>query len=60
MPNLRSTYDLSNILRKTQRQFLRTIYMQNRKIVSDSVRELTYDIPKRNFSTLYYRKWILR
>jgi len=27
--------------------------MQNRKIVWDSVRELAYDIRKRNFSTLY-------
>ena len=27
--------------------------MQNRKIVWDSVRELAYDIPNRDFDTLY-------
>ena len=31
--DLRLTSNLSNILRKRQRQFLCTIYMQNRKIV---------------------------
>ena len=30
--------------------FLGTIHSQNRKIVGDSVRILTYDIPKRNLS----------
>ena len=38
--DLRRTYNLSNILRRTQSSFLRTIYLQNRKIV----RELAYDI----------------
>ena len=38
--DLRRTYNLSNILRRTQRSFLHTIYLQNRKIV----RELAYDI----------------
>jgi len=31
--------------------FLFKIYVQNRKIVGDSVRKLAYDIPERNFST---------
>jgi len=39
-------YNLSNILQKK-----RTVNY-NRKIVSDSVRELAYNIPKKNFSTL--------
>ena len=32
------------------RLFLGTIYLQNCKIVRDSVRILAYDIPKRNHS----------
>ena len=45
--DLRRTSNLQNILRRMQ-DFLGTIYLQRS---SDSVCELAYDIPKRNFST---------
>ena len=51
--DLRRTSNLSNILQRMQGQFLRTIYTQNHKIVLYSVREFAYDIPKRDYSTLY-------
>ena len=38
---------------KSARLFLSMIYLQNHKIVRDSVRVLAYDISKRNLSTLY-------
>jgi len=34
-----------------EKLFIGNIHMQNRNIVGDSVRELAYDIPERNFST---------
>jgi len=46
--DLRRTSNLQNILRRTQG----TTYVQNRKIVGDSVRILAYDILKSNLSTL--------
>ena len=57
MPKLRSTYDrrlihTNVILTKDAGLFSSTIHLQNRKIVSDSVRTSAYDIPKRNLSTL--------
>jgi len=55
MPNLRSTYDGRLIYQTSYEErklFLGTIHLQNRKIVSDSVRKLPYDIPKRNLSIL--------
>ena len=55
MPQLRSTYD-THLIHKTsyegRKAFSGTIHLQSRKIVSDSVRTLAYDIPKRNLSTL--------
>ena len=56
MPKLRSTYD-GRLIYKTSytkgaRLFLGTIRLQKRKIVSDSVRKLAYDIPERKLSTL--------
>ena len=66
--DLQRTYSLSHILGKIQgckQNILRrmqgckqndlrlsTIYLQNRKIVWDSVSELAYDTPKINFGTL--------
>jgi len=38
-------------LTKDVRLFLGTIHSQNRKIVSDGVRKLAYDIPMRNLRT---------
>jgi len=35
-----------------QRLFLGAIHLQNRKIISESIRKLAYDIPKINLSTL--------
>ena len=40
--------NLQNILHKL---FLDTIHLHVRKIVSDSVRKLAYDIPTRNLDT---------
>jgi len=66
MPKLRSTYDGRLIYEtscKERKAFLATIYLQNRKIVRDSVRELAHDIPERNFSkhaVSHYRKSMLR
>ena len=34
-----------------EKLFIGKIHAQNRNIVEDSVRELAYDIPERNFST---------
>jgi len=50
--DLRRTSNLQNILRRAARLFLGTTHLQSCKIVSDSVRKLAYDIPKRNFSTI--------
>ena len=51
MPQLRATYD-THLIHKTSHEgrkaFSGTIHLQSRKIVSDSVRTLAYDIPKRN------------
>ena len=55
MPNLRSTHDGRLIYQTSYEErklFLGTIHLQNRKIVSDSVCKLPYDIPERNLSTL--------
>jgi len=55
MPKLRSTHDGRLIYAKHPtkgaRLFLGTIHLQSCKIIQDSVRELAYDIPERNFST---------
>ena len=40
---------------KGARLFLGTVHWQNHKIIWDSVRVLTYDIPKRCLSTLYFK-----
>ena len=37
---------------KECKAFLGMIYLQNHKLIGDSVRELAYDITKRNLSTL--------
>jgi len=54
MPKLRSTYGrpICQTSYEERTAFLGMIYMQNLKIVGDSVRMLAYDIPKRNLSTL--------
>jgi len=51
--DLRRTSNLQNISRRTQ-GFVRyyTTYLQDSKIVGDSVRTLAYDIPRRNLSPL--------
>ena len=49
--DLGRTSNLPNILRKT-RGGLCTIYLQNRKIVGDSVCEVVNDIPMRNLNPL--------
>jgi len=54
MPKLRSTYE-GRLIYKTsyndRKLFIGKIHVQNRNIVGDSVRELAYDIPERNFNT---------
>ena len=52
-PKLRSTYGrpICQTSYEERTAFLGMIYMQNLKIVGDSVRMLAYDIPKRNLST---------
>jgi len=53
MPKLRSTYDGRLIykknLTKKARFFLGTIHLQNCKIILESVRKLTHDIPEKIF-----------
>ena len=52
--NLRSTYDGRLIYKTSYNEralFVGKIHVQNRNIVGDSVRNLAYDIPERNFST---------
>jgi len=34
-----------------EKLFIGKVHAQNRTIVGDSVRKLTYDIPEKNFST---------
>ena len=55
MPKLRSTYD-GRLIYKTSHEehktFLRYgIHLQKRKVVWDSIRKLTRDIPRKELST---------
>ena len=49
--NLRRPSNLSKHLTMNRKLLIGNIHMPNRNIVGDSVRELAYDIPERNFST---------
>ena len=49
--DLRRTSNLQKHATQDARLFLGTIHLQTCKIVLDSVRKLTYNIPKRNIST---------
>ena len=52
MPNLTTDIQFTKHVEKNARFFLGVIRLQYRKMLEDSVRELAYDIPKRNLGTL--------